>query len=65
MQLKSLYGRFYGNCGETVNQLLLEDILAEIEVEYRSSEENDRFLDNNDISMAHISLLYEKAKRIT
>ena len=47
------------NCGKTVNQLLLEDISAEIEIEYRPSEEND----NNDVSMSHINFLYEEAKR--
>ena len=47
------------NCGKTVNQLLLEDILAEIEIEYRPSEEND----NNDVSISHINFLYEEAKR--
>ena len=34
------------NCGKTVNQLLLEDVLAEIETEYKP-EENDELLDNN------------------
>ena len=38
------------NCGKTVNQLLLEDISAEIEIEYRPSEKNDELLDNNDVS---------------
>ena len=33
------------NCGKTVNQFLLEDISAEIEIEYRPSEENDKLLD--------------------
>ena len=47
------------SCGKTVNQLLLEDISAEIEIEYRPSEEND----NNDVSMSHINFLYEEAKR--
>ena len=51
------------NCGKTVNQLLLEDISAEIEIEYRSSKENDKLLDDNDASMSHITFLYEKAKR--
>ena len=41
------------NCGKTVNQLLLEDISAEIEIEYRPSEKNDELLDNNDVS-SHI-----------
>ena len=50
------------NCGKTVNQLLLEDILAETEIEYRPSEENDELLDSNDFSMSHINFLYEKAK---
>ena len=35
------------NCGKTVNQLLLGDVLAEIETEYKPSEENDELLDNN------------------
>ena len=39
------------NCGKTVSQLLLEDISAEIEIEYRPSEENDELLDNNDVFM--------------
>ena len=47
------------NCGKTVNQLLLEDISAEIEIEYRPSEEDD----NNDVSISHINFLYEEAKR--
>ena len=51
------------NCGKTVNQLLLEDISAEIEIEYRPSEENEELLDNNDVSMSYINFLYEKAKR--
>ena len=51
------------NCGKTVNQLLLEDISAEIEIEYRPSEENDELLDNNDVSMSRITVLYEEAKR--
>ena len=51
------------NCGETVDQFLLGDISAEIEIEYRPSEENDELLDNNDISMSHMNFLYEEAKR--
>ena len=51
------------NCGKTVNQLLLEDISAEIEIKYRPSEENDELLDNNDVSMSHLNFLYEKAKQ--
>ena len=51
------------DCGKTVNLLLLEDISAEIETEYRPSEENDKLLDNNDVSMSHINFLYEEAKR--
>ena len=51
------------NCGKTVNQLLLEDISAKIDIEYRPSEENDELLDNNDVSMSHINFLYEGAKR--
>ena len=51
------------NSGKTVNQLLFEDISSEIEIEYRASEENDEFLDNNDVSMSHIIFLYEEAKR--
>ena len=51
------------NCGKTVNLLLLEDISAEIETEYRPSEENDKLLDNKDVSMSHINFLYEEAKR--
>ena len=47
------------NCGKIVNRLLLEDISAEIEIEYRPSEEND----NNDVSMSRINFLYEEAKR--
>ena len=42
---------------------MLEDISAEIEIEYRPSEESDKFLDNNDISMPHINFLYKKVKR--
>ena len=51
------------NCRETVNELLLEDISAEIEIEYRPSEENNELLDNNDISMSRMNFLYEEAKR--
>ena len=51
------------NCGKTVNQLLQEDISAEIEIEYRPSQENDELLDKNDVSMSHINFLYEEAKR--
>ena len=51
------------NCGKTVNLLLLEDISAEIETECRPSEENDKLLDNKDVSMSHINFLYEEAKR--
>ena len=51
------------NCEKIINQLLLEDISAEIEIEYRPSEENDELLDNNDVSMSHINFLYEEAKR--
>ena len=51
------------DCGKTVNLLLLEDISAEIETEYRPSEENDKLLDNNNVSMSHINFLYEEAKR--
>ena len=51
------------NCRKTVNLLLLEDISAEIETEYRPSEENDKLLDNKDVSMSHINFLYEEAKR--
>ena len=50
------------NCGKIVNQLLLEDISAEIELEYRPSEENDELLDSNDVSMSHIKFLYDEAK---
>ena len=50
------------NCGKTVNQLLLEDMSPEIEIEYRPSQENDKLLDNNDVSMSHINLLCEEAK---
>ena len=42
---------------------MLEDISAEIETEYRPSEENDKLLDNKDVSMSHINFLYEEAKR--
>ena len=42
---------------------MLEDISAEIEIEYRLSEESDEFLDNNDVSMSHTNFLYEEAKR--
>ena len=42
----------------------MEDISAEIEIEYRTSEENDELLDNNDVSVSHINnFLYEEAKR--
>ena len=51
------------NCGKTVYQLLLEHISAEIEIEYKPFEENDRLLDSNDVSMSHINFLYEKVKR--
>ena len=51
------------NCGKTVNHLLLEDISAEIEVEYRPSEGNDELFHNNNFSMSHIKFLYEEAKR--
>ena len=56
----SLYMADYG---KTVNQLLLEDISADIQIEYRTSEENDELLDNNAVSMSHINFLYEEAKR--
>ena len=36
---------------------------AEIEIEYRHSEENDELLDNNDVSMSHINFLHEEGKR--
>ena len=36
------------HCGKTVSELLLEDISSEVEIEYRSSEENDQLLDNNE-----------------
>ena len=42
---------------------MLEDISAEIEIEYRLSEESDELLDNNDVSMSHTNFLYEEAKR--
>ena len=51
------------NCGKIVNRLLLEDISAEIEIEYRPSEGNDELLNNNDVSMSHINFLYDEAKR--
>ena len=51
------------NCGKTVNLLLLEDISAEIETEYSPSKENDKLLDNKDVSMSQINFLYEEAKR--
>ena len=51
------------NCGKTVNQLLLENISADIETEYRPSEENDKVLDNNDVSISRINFLYEDAQR--
>ena len=51
------------NCRKTVKQLLFQDISAEIEIEYRPSEENYELLDNNDVSISHINFLYEKAKR--
>ena len=51
------------NFEDTVKQLLWEDISAEIEIEYRPSEENDELLDNNDVSMSHMNLLYEEAKQ--
>ena len=51
------------DCGKTVNQLLLEDISADIQIEHRTSEENDELLDNNAVSMSHINFLYEEAKR--
>ena len=51
------------NCGNTVNQLLLEDISAEIEIEDRPSEENDELLDNIGFSMSHKNFLNEEAKR--
>ena len=50
-------------CGKTVNQLLLEHISAEIEIEYRPSVENNKLLDNTDVSVSHINFLYEEAKR--
>ena len=51
------------NSGKTFNQLLLEDISAEIEIEYRPSEENDELLDNNDVSISPKNFLYEEAER--
>ena len=51
------------SCGKTVNRLLLEDISAETEIKYRTYEKNDELLDSNDISMLHINLLQEEAKR--
>ena len=50
------------NCEKTVNQLMLEDISAEIEIKYRPSKENDKIINNNDVSMSHIHFLYEEAK---
>ena len=31
-------------------------------MEYRPSEENDKLLDNNDVSMSNINFLYEENK---
>ena len=42
------------NCGKPVNQLLLEDILAELEIEYRP-EETDQLLDNNEVSIFNVT----------
>ena len=42
---------------------MLEDISAEIEIEYRPSEENDELLDNNDVSISPKNFLYEEAER--
>ena len=39
------------------------DISAEVEIEYRLSEENDEFLDKNNVSMSRMNFLYEEAKR--
>ena len=50
------------NCGKTVNQLLFEDISAEIKIEYIPSEENDELLDNNGVP-CHMQTLFEEAKR--
>ena len=50
-------------CGKAVSQLLLEDISAEIEIEYRPSEENEELLDNTDDSVPNINFLYKEAKR--
>ena len=41
----------------------MEDISAEIDIKYRTSENNGELLDNNDVSMSHINFLYEEAKR--
>ena len=53
------------NCGKIVNQLLLEDISAEIETEYRTSEENEELLDNNDVSMSRITFYMRKQNEFT
>lgn len=47
---------------------MLEGILADIEIKYRPSDENDELLENIDVSMSHIeskeskNFLYEEAK---
>ena len=41
----------------------MEDISAEIDIKYRTSENNGELLDNNDVSMSYINFLYEEAKR--
>lgn len=54
---------------KTVNHLLLEGILAEIEIKYRPFKENDELLDNIDVSISQIeskeskNFLYEEAKQ--
>ena len=42
---------FLCNRGKTVNHLLLEDISAEMEIEYSPADANDEILDNNNVSM--------------
>ena len=55
---------FLCNCGKTVSQVLLEDLSAGIEIQYKASEEIDELLDNNDNdkSMSQMNFLYKEAK---
>ena len=52
------------NCGKTVNQLLLKDISAAIEIEYRPSKENDKLFANNYMLMPQYYLIDEISRNL-